>query len=194
MFGRIILTLVASLLLLPGLVKAQSSAGRPYDGIDAGLDAYNRAEEQRRFTISQQRALNEDLRARSYLPPGPVAFYGPSSGYGYSSSSFGYSSRGPLGFRRYDEREIVRPIVPAVVWPNRYYGINTYTYPFKAPLRQPIGQQQTQTGPNRWESHPVYAEPLPRFPVTPPIANDPLETRGPPGLGPTPAIRPAREF
>jgi hypothetical protein len=182
---------------------AHAQTARPYDGIDAGIDAYNRAEEQRRFTVSQQRALNEDLRARSYLPPGPVMYYGPSIGYGYSSgysnygyagSSYGYTRRWPLGYRRYEERVVARPIVPTVVWPNRYYGINSYTYPFKLPVRQPVGQQQIQTGPNRWESHPVYAEPLPKYPVTPPIENDPLELRARPGSIPETPVRAPREF
>lgn len=173
---------------------AAAQTARPYDGIDAGLDAYNRAEEQRRFTIGQQRELNEELRARSYLPPGPVIYYGPTVGYAYSRRSLGYSRRLPYGYGRYEERVVARPIVPAVVWPNRYYGINSYTYPFKLPVRQPIGQQQTQTGPNRWESHPVYAEPLPSYPVTPPVANDPLELRGRPGVVPERPVRSPREF
>jgi hypothetical protein len=42
------------------------------------------------------------------------------------------------------------PFAPGWLWSRRFdYG---------AASRQPVGQVQVQTGPDRWESHPVYAE------------------------------------
>jgi hypothetical protein len=54
------------------------------------------------------------------------------------------------------------PIVAGDIW----------GYPFFDPIPQPIGQRQIQTGPNRWESHPVYAAPAGPLPIAPPPAAD----------------------
>jgi hypothetical protein len=97
---------------------------RPYDGIQAGLDAFRLAEEKRQATVAGQLALNQQL------------FFWPAPSYG---ASVIYS---PFGF-----------YLPA------------YSYP----TRQPIGQQQAQTGPNRWESHPVYDPPLTPYLPLPPV-------------------------
>src|ERR1700691_5701948 len=35
-----------------------------------------------------------------------------------------------------------------------------FAYPAPARVRQPIGHISSQTGPNRWEYHPIYAEDL----------------------------------
>jgi hypothetical protein len=56
------------------------------------------------------------------------------------------------------------------------------------PSRQSIGQVQMQTGPNRWESRPVYATP-PREPPPPVIVPEagfegPPAEFIPPGRGP----------
>jgi hypothetical protein len=56
-------------------------------------------------------------------------------------------------------------------------------------VRQPIGQQQIQTGPNRWESHPVYDPPLAPYQPTP--VYSPL-LDGTPFSAP-PAVLPAAE-
>jgi len=56
---------------------------------------------------------------------------------------------------------------------------DVWGYPaYYQPARQPIGQQQTQTGPNRWESHPVYDPPLTMYQPLPPV-NSPLLDRTP---------------
>src|SRR5207237_8435661 len=59
--------------------------------------------------------------------------------------------------------------VPGDIW-----GYGAYYQP----ARQPIGQQQSQTGPNRWESHPVYDPPLTPYQPLPPV-DSPLLDRTP---------------
>jgi len=80
------------------------------------------------------------------------------------------------------------PYVPGDVWGYRYYD----------GARQPIGQHQVQTAPDRWESYPVYPEDLIQRPsplsppplniqteppavaplVTPPVSSEPRGVRG----------------
>ena len=60
---------------------AAGSAGaqvRPYNGIQAGLDAYRLAEEQRQAAVANQLAANDAMRAWSGLPPsrGYAMYYG----------------------------------------------------------------------------------------------------------------------
>ena len=52
------------------------------------------------------------------------------------------------------------PYVAGDIWGYRAYY---------QPARQPIGQVQTQTGPNRWESHPIYNPPLTAYQPLPPV-------------------------
>ncbi len=60
---------------------------------------------------------------------------------------------------RIEQIRATRPGYPSFLWgyPDFYY----------AP--QSIGQRQVQTGPNRWESFPLYQEPIP-FPPPPGIS------------------------
>jgi hypothetical protein len=129
---------------------------RPYDGIQAGLDAFRLAEEQRQAAVAVQLNQNEAQRAWAGLPSarGSVIYYGyplaaqladRDFAYAYGSSRFG---RG-YGVARYSVFE-PWPLVPGDI----YGGV------YVAPLRQPIGQWQGQTGPRRWESHPIYDPPL----------------------------------
>lgn len=86
--------------------QAQTTA-RPYDGIQAGLDAFRLAEEQRQANASQQLALNDQLRFWSGLPTsrGETIFYGyynPAAGIYLPGSILGYSlyyppARQPIG-------------------------------------------------------------------------------------------------
>jgi hypothetical protein len=133
---------------LSGFALAQSPR---YDGIQAGLDAFRLAEEQRQTTASYQLSVNDHLRFWSGLPTSR----GETIYYGYVSPAFTYAP-----------------------------GILAYpTYPAYYPLaRQPIGQRQEQTGPNRWESHPVYDPPL--------AGNRPLPPVDSPHLNNTPYAAP----
>src|SRR5262245_35250381 len=146
MLARQILPLVL-LFLASRLAVAQQPAARarPYDGIQAGLDAFRLAEEQRQAGASQQLFLNDQLKYWAGIPTsrGETIYYG----Y-YSPVMFP-----AVGFS-------------APVFPSYIYGYPYYPF---LPFRQPIGQQQVQTGPNRWESHPVYVPPLIGFRPLPPV-------------------------
>ena len=134
---------------------------RPYDGIQAGLDAFRLAEEQRQTLASYQLTLNDHLKFWSGLPTSR----GETIYYGYASPAYAGYAPGSL---------LIYPLYP------------TY-YP---QARQPIGQRQQQTGPNRWESHPVYYPPLtPYRPL--PLVDSPLLSGTPYAAPPAPFAEPA---
>ncbi len=110
---------------------------RPYDGIQAGLDAFRLGEEQRQANVGSQLFLNDQMRFWNGYPTSGSAIY------------YGYLSPGAM-----------------------------LTYGYYQPARQPIGQVQTQTGPNRWESHPIYNPPLTAYQPLPPV-DSPLLDRTP---------------
>ena len=142
---------------------------RPYDGIQAGFDAYQLGEERRQSNVGQQLYLNDLSRARLT----PLAAYGygyrPFVGtFGISSASLDYAygySNSPLsyGVGGYSGRPLTVfepwPYVPGDIWGDLYIP----------GLRQPFAQVQTQAGPKRWESHPVYSPPLAIRSVLPPV-------------------------
>ena len=171
----IIVVLFGAITLGTKDVSAQYYAPRAYDGIQAGLDAYQLAEERRRANIDQQLYLNDQMKAWSGLPTSrgetiyygygaPFSAYGSWYGSGYSvSREFAYA----YGPRTYYHRGWNR--YPTVFEPWPYIPGDIYGYQGSYPVRQPVGQHQEQTGPNRWESHPVYDPPLPQFRVLPPV-------------------------
>jgi hypothetical protein len=66
-----------------------------------------------------------------------------------------------------------------------------YGYYFPPYVRQSIGQRQIQTGPNRWESHPVYPEDVELVaPATPAVEAVPAEV---PPSAPPPAEPPVKK-
>ena len=138
---------------------------RPYDGIQAGLDAFRLAEEKRQGGASQQLVLNDQLKFWSGIPTsrGETIYYGYASPVAFPA--YGYST----------------PVFPGYI-----YGYPYYPY---VPFRQPIGQQQVQTGPNRWESHPIYDPPLTEYRPTPPV-DSPLLDRTPYA---TPRVAPSEQ-
>jgi len=147
---------------------------KPYDGIQAGLDAYRLAEEKRQGAVNQQIFLNDQLRFWNGYPTsrGETIYYGYMSpaalaayGYGpYEYSGFGTWTGFQLG-----------PWMGSGLWGTPYYY---------QPARQPIGQQQIQVNPNRWESPPVYDPPLTTYNAQPPVAS-PLLDRTPYAMYPT---------
>jgi len=138
------------------IAAAQDAAPptRPYDGIQAGLDAFRLAEEKRQGAASQQLFLNDQLKYWSGIPTsrGETIYYGYASPAAFPAYGFG------------------APVMPGYIYGYPYY-------PF-VPFRQSIGQQQVQTGPNRWESHPIYDPPLTEYRPTPPV-DSPLLDRTP---------------
>lgn len=118
---------------------------KPYDGIQAGIDAYRLAEENRRAGVDQQIFANDQMRFWNGYPTsrGETIYYGYMSPA--TAAFYGYSAYGPgTGFQ-----------------PGPWMGSGLLGYgAYYQAARQPIGQQQIQIGPNHWESHPVYDPPL----------------------------------
>jgi hypothetical protein len=162
---------------------------RPYDGIQAGLDAFRLGEEQRQANVASQLFLNDQMRFWNGYPTSRGAIY-----YGYMSpaaiQAYGYGvplmsranldyvygyGAGPLwGGSRMNW---AGPLAVFEPWP--YVAGDIWGYrAYYQPARQPIGQQQTQTGPNRWESHPIYDPPLTMNQPLPPVES-PLLNRTP---------------
>lgn len=200
-------------------VCAQQTYVRPYDGIQAGIDSYRLGEEQRRAKLGAQLYLNDAFGYRSfamgglgytdyYRVPGGVV-YDSGGGYntiapvgvGYSSQTYssglGYSSYGSTTSSFYAPGgyyssggfygATVGPMYNYPASPSVYGG---YVYPTAPLVRQPIGQRQVQTGPNKWESHPVYETPIPNHRV--PYSPEPVDTKPSPTLvaPPPPAPEP----
>jgi hypothetical protein len=215
--------------VLAGCVLAQiapaqqpAAAIRPYDGIQAGLDAFRLGEDQRQANVSQQLFLNDQMRFWNGYPTSRGSIY-----YGYLSpaaiQAYGYGAplmtranldyvygygAGPLWGG--SQQNWTGPLAAFEPWP--YVAGDIWGYrAYYQPARQPIGQQQTQTGPNRWESHPIYDPPLTMHQPLPPV-DSPLLDRtlyaapteappvtdavppGPPPAAPTPPRRGPREY
>ncbi|HEX5102768.1 MAG TPA: hypothetical protein VFV87_03100 [Pirellulaceae bacterium] len=162
-------------------IAEEPNLPRPYDGIQAGYDAFQLAEERRRADIAEQLFLNDQLKYWSGLPTsrGETIYYGAP----YATAGAYYGSAAPVlppanldyGYA-YGRWAANRPILgrgwngPRTVfepWP--YIPGDIYGYTYYSPMRQPVGQQQVQTGENRWESHPVYDPPLPEYRPLPPV-------------------------
>ncbi|MCI0361298.1 MAG: hypothetical protein L0211_22680, partial [Planctomycetaceae bacterium] len=117
---------------------AQPPAGRPYDGIQAGLDAFRLAEEQRQAALNVQLATNARVRAWSGLPTygGTTILYGAPGFYGAPGAipmdldfAYGY------GFAHFAPRPRLSVFEPWPFVPNDIYG-----YVVTPAVRQPIGQ------------------------------------------------------
>jgi hypothetical protein len=123
----------------------QQPAPRPYDGIQAGLDAFRLAEERRQANVAMQQAVNDQARFWNAVP---------------ANLDFAYA----YGF---GARRVPVPLTVFEPWP--YVPGDIYGFTPYFPVRQPVGQWQGQTGPNRWESHPVYDPPLADYRPLPPV-------------------------
>ncbi len=145
--------LIGLLTLVASTASAQQSEyAAPYDGIRAGLDSYYYGEALRQQKIDRQLSANDQMRWWRGLPPlGEANRYPPSLDYIYVTGRRGLFGR----YRErvyYGTRDVFMPwpTVPGDIWGS----VDTSSVP------QSIGQRQTQTGPDRWESHPVYDEPF----------------------------------
>jgi len=181
-------------------------ATRGYDPLAAGQDAFRYHEELRLNNINRQLGLIDQMKWYSALPAmnGAVgtSWYGnsgvggdsrdpPSLDYLYSTgrrSAYGNGAWGrgltPLYGGGYS-RDIFSP------WP--YVPGDIYGYQWYDPVPQSIGQRQIQTGPNRWESHPVYASPpgVASFESPPPALRERVLRESPASAAPR---RRPREF
>jgi hypothetical protein len=160
--------------LCPALALAQQPAAgaRPYDGIQAGLDAFRLAEEQRQAAVANQLAVADQMRAWSGIPAGR----GATIDYGYAAPPASLDYAYAYGGRPWiatGERTGVQPLSVFEPWP--IVPGDIYGYVYFRPLRQPAGQWQGQTGPRRWESHPVHDPPLPNYQPLPPVESPLLD-------------------
>lgn len=148
-----------------------------FDAFRAGAEAHAWGEMERRWAVQQQAGLAEALRQRVPFHDGgtyfdqTIYFFGPMSpgrpnlgpSRFYSAPVEALNTRASLvGIGRSDATVFFEP------WP---YFVDLWGYPYQRPMRQPIGQRQTQTRPRRWESHPIYdrtvAPPADRRPTGP---------------------------
>lgn len=157
----------------PSAVAQTPDDTRPYDALTAGAESYWHHEAQRRRDIDRQLGLIDQMKWNAALSPyyDQTIYYRGAPYYGSAPSlEYLYAAGRPGLFGRYRERVWFGgggifepwPIVAGDIW----------GYPFFDPIAQPIGQRQIQTGPNRWESHPVYAAPAGPLPMAPPPAAD----------------------
>ena len=149
--------------------KGQAPSGRPYDGIQAGLDAFHLAEEQRQMAVATQLATNAQMQAWSGLPlaAGTTTYYGfPGRSAVVMDLDFAYG----FAYRRFVPGPRLSVFEPWPVIPGDIYG-----FVVTPPVRQPVGQWQGQTGPRRWESHPVYDPPLPDYRPQPEVESPLLD-------------------
>jgi hypothetical protein len=119
-------------------------------------DEISLAELDRRAAVERQVQLNDAMRWRAGFPPANGVFYYPLPGNLESIYGYGAAHRfGPSVFTPW-------PYVPGDIWGYRNVP----------PSRQSIGQVQVQTGPNRWESRPVYATPPREAPLSPVVRDE----------------------
>jgi hypothetical protein len=138
---------------------------RPYDGFQAGLDALRLAEEKRQAAITTQLGWNQFYLGQAIAPPGgAVIVYGGNAWPPIATArgrelAYAYGASEAAG--SWEARGWVRRLPVFEPWPvvlgDIYGGV------VQPPLRQPVAQWQGQTGPDRWESHPVYDPPVPEF-------------------------------
>lgn len=164
--------------MLISRVALCQQAVRLYDGIQAGYDAYQLGEEQRQRNVGQQIYLNDRMRALAT----PLATYG--YGYGPYPGTYGampasrdyayaYGNSPERYYPGYNTGYSGRPLTVFEPWP--YVPGDIWGDFYTPPLRQPVAQVQSQTGPNRWESHPVYNPPLYAYSVLPPVNSPALD-------------------
>src|SRR5689334_21056721 len=97
---RIVFSSIALVMAVCRLCIAQDPLVKPYDGIQAGLDAYRLGEERRQAGVNQQIFLNDQLRYWNGYPTSR----GETIYYGYMSpaalANYGYGGYGPwTGFQ-----------------------------------------------------------------------------------------------
>lgn len=128
---------------------------RGYGGEQATWDAYARGEAQRVEMIDRMLNRIDQMRWYRGLPPrtaGPYADrYPPSLSYAYATGRLGtLGASAPRYYAAPYDIFTPWPYVPGDIW----------GFPDVTSVPQSIGQRQLQTGPNRWESHPVYRGPV----------------------------------
>jgi len=134
----------------------------PYDSLAAGRDAYYYHEAQRRQAIADQIGTIDRMKWFAGFPD--AGGFDPAPTYGHTiyyrdppSLDYVYATGRSSVYSRYRYR--AWPGLPDVFEPWPLVPGDIWGYPYYKTVPQPIGQRQIQTGPRRWESHPVYAAP-----------------------------------
>jgi len=177
-----VIAVPVAVVALPRYVGAEDTPGG-YNPITAGQDAWQYHEQRRLEDVARQVRLNEMLRWRYAAVRDPynrLINYWPDIEAVYATGYRGSYAR--YAYRYWGHRVPVYEPCPLV--PGNILG-----YPYFNPVPQPIGQRHVQTGPNRWESHPVFAPTKPGEDIQRPGGVRP-------GEPPEPAVRTSgpREF
>jgi len=163
---RIITLGVVILSTFGGSSTAQAQG---YDGITAGIEAYNWHEGARRDAVSRQLGTIGELKWYSGLDRWATA--GDYFDVAPSLDAI-YAEGVPRRFGPADHGDIFEPwpAVPGDIW----------GYPHYESVRQPLGHRSIRTGPDRWEYHPIYADELHAEQPPPPDRRTPPVRRPPP--------------
>ena len=170
----------------PYRVEEKFDPSQAYDPLQAGRDAYQRAEEARRQAINRQLdTLDYAKWLSTWTAPRVYAYPLP--------SVYAYPIRRSV--RRAYRGVHVGGVVPVITqWSRAPVGV--YGYPYYPQVWQPIGHEKVWTGPNGYIYRPIYAEPAPPVPAqvpTPAVAEPPVLIPAEPV--PAPPVEPGpREF
>lgn len=159
--------LITSLVLAAALACGETTFGQaprePYGPFDAIAEGARNSELQRRSAIDAQLDTVDALRTLR-LAQAPVLLGRPDVAvYPYGRRGiFGLRPRGYVVVRRtpavvYGDRSAPEPPPPPAGYEDRFYG-GYSSGSMGTTVRQPIGHESLQTGPNRWEYRPLYAD------------------------------------
>ncbi len=128
----------------------------PLAGVESTADAPSVGEAERLAAVRRQIHLNELMRWRNGFPSAMGVFY-PALPYLNDANAYGRSAAWGLPDHAWT-RSGASVFTPWPYLPGDIWGERVAFH-----VRQSVGQAQVQTGPNRWESFPIYAPP----PTTP---------------------------
>ena len=169
----------------------QPTEGKPsatYDSLDAGRDAYQRAEAERRGAIQRQIESNRQVPGTA----DPLGYY-PLRGIGpvYAVPLLRPARRAVWAYRNWESqypysvyRPPLLPLTPLPVDPRGALPGYLGTYPSGDRVQQPLGHVVTPTGPNGYIYRPYYgsergnqgaAPPANPPPPQPPEVNPPTD-------------------
>jgi hypothetical protein len=155
---KILSAFAVTAIALVAVTAAAQELRRPYGPFDAIAEGTERSESQRRSLIASQLDTVDQLRLAQVVRP-RTFFRDPNvtAVYPYGRRGlFGLRPRGYVVVRRAPSPTYRRSYDEATgQYDPRYDG---YDELVPRSVRQPIGHEQLQTGPNRWEYRPLYAD------------------------------------
>jgi hypothetical protein len=128
----------------PASAQQTDPAAGGYGPIEAGRDAHAYHEALRLRDVNRHLWLLDQMRWQAAWPYGPWYFRSPAPGL---DEVYAHGAPGRVPGRVFE---------PWPVVPGDLYGYRLFNA-----VPQSIGQRHVQTGPNRWESHPVYPQTAP---------------------------------